>query len=213
MGKKYKTPSENITVRQCLVLKGHGAVTIGSEMAGGVRNLLVEDCRFVNTDRGLRVKTRRGRGADAVINGITFKNIEMDNVMTPFVVNCFYFCDPDGKTKYVQSREEMPVDERTPYIKSLRFEHINAKNCHVAAAYFEGLPEQKIEEIIMDDINIEFSEKAKCDVPAMSLGVEKCSKKGIFASNITRLTLKNVNIDGHDGEACILSSIDEVIDK
>ena len=38
----------------------------------------------------------------------------MDEVLTPFVVNSFYFCDKDGKTDYVQSREALPVDDRTP---------------------------------------------------------------------------------------------------
>lgn len=37
MGKKYRTPSENIHIRQCLMENGHGAVTVGSEMAGGVK--------------------------------------------------------------------------------------------------------------------------------------------------------------------------------
>jgi polygalacturonase len=47
----------------------------------------------MNTDRGLRVKTRRGRGKLSVLDDISFENIDMDNVMTPFVVNSFYFCD------------------------------------------------------------------------------------------------------------------------
>lgn len=51
MGKKHKTPSENIRIRQCLMEDGHGAVTLGSEMAGGVVNLTVEDCIFRHTDR------------------------------------------------------------------------------------------------------------------------------------------------------------------
>lgn len=55
----------------------------------------------------------------------------MDQVMTPFVINCFYFCDPDGKTEFVQSREKMPVDDGTPAILRLDFEDIKAQNCHV----------------------------------------------------------------------------------
>ncbi len=53
MGKKHKTPSENIHIRQCLMENGHGAVTLGSEMAGGVVNLTVEDCvfRIIQTER------------------------------------------------------------------------------------------------------------------------------------------------------------------
>lgn len=210
MGKKYKTPSENLHIRQCLMENGHGAVTVGSEMAGGVKNLIVENCLFRHTDRGLRIKTRRGRGKDAVLDHIAFRNIEMDHVMTPFVVNSFYFCDPDGKTEYVQSREKMPVDERTPCIRHLDFEDIDAKNCHVAAAYFDGLPEQKIEEIVMRNVKVTYAENPKCDVPAMSEGVEACSKKGIFANNVKKLVLENVSVTGAEGEAVILQGVDEV---
>lgn len=211
MGKKYKTPSENLLIRQCLMENGHGAVTVGSEMAGGVKNLIVEECLFRHTDRGLRIKTRRGRGKDAVLDNISFKKIHMNHVMTPFVVNSFYFCDPDGKTEYVQSREVMPVDDRTPFIKHLNFEDIDAKNCHVAAAYFDGLPEQKIEEIIMKNVTVTYAENPKCDVPAMSAGVESCSKKGIFANNVKKLVLENVSIAGQEGEEMTLLGIDEKV--
>lgn len=211
MGRKHKTPSENIHIRQCLMENGHGAVTIGSEMAGGVKNLVVEECLFSHTDRGLRIKTRRGRGKDAILDRIIFRKIKMDHVMTPFVANCFYFCDPDGKTEYVQTRETMPVDEGTPCVKRLEFVDIEAKNCHVAAAYFDGLPEQKIEEIVMKNVSVSYADTPKCDVPAMSSGVEACSRRGIFASNIGKLTLQNVSICGQDGEAVELHEVDELI--
>ena len=201
MGRKYKRPCENLHVRQCLMENGHGAVTVGSEMAGGAKGMVVEDCYFRHTDRGLRIKTRRGRGKDAVLDGITFRNLTLDHVMTPLVVNCFYFCDPDGKTEYVQSREPYPVDERTPAIKKLVFENMDCTNCHVAAAYFDGLPEAKIEEIVMKNISVSYAEEAKCDVPAMSEGVEKSAKRGLFARNVSKLTLENVKIEGQAGEA------------
>lgn len=213
MGRKHKTPSENVHIRQCLMEDGHGAVTLGSEMAGGVVNLTVEDCIFRRTDRGLRIKTRRGRGKDAILNNITFKNLTLDHVMTPLVVNSFYFCDPDGKTSYVQSRDVYPVDDRTPVIKKMVFENMECTNCHVAAAYFDGLPEQKIEEIYMKNISISYADEAKCDVPAMSEGVEKSSKRGLFARNVAKMTLDNVKIEGQIGEAYELVGVDELVRK
>lgn len=211
MGRKHKVPSENIHIRQCLMENGHGAVTVGSEMAGGVKNLVVEECLFSHTDRGLRIKTRRGRGRDAVLDRIIFRKIRMNHVMTPFVVNCFYFCDPDGKTDYVQSREKMPADDGTPCVKRLEFWDIDARNCHVAAAYFDGLPEQKIEEIWMQNVRVTYAKEPKCDVPAMSLGVEACSRRGIFAENIKRLILRNVAICGQDGDAVTLQGVDTLL--
>ena len=100
------------------------------------KDVHITDCIFMNTDRGLRVKTRRGRGQLSVLDDISFENIDMDNVMTPFVVNSFYFCDPDGKTEYVGTKKPLPVDRRTPSIKRLTFKDIKATNCHVAVRTF-----------------------------------------------------------------------------
>ncbi len=213
MGRKFKRPSENIMIRQCLMEDGHGAVTLGSEMAGGVVNLTVQDCTFRHTDRGLRIKTRRGRGKDAILSNITFRNLTLDHVMTPLVANAFYFCDPDGKTQYVQSRDCYPVDDRTPSIKKMVFEDMECTNCHVAAAFFDGLPEQKIEEIVMKNISISYAENPKCDVPAMSSGVETSTKRGMFVRNVAKLTLENVTITGQDGEAYEFIGVDEIIRK
>lgn len=211
MGRKYKKPSENLYIHQCLMQNGHGAVTIGSEMAGGVKNLVVEDCLFENTDRGLRIKTRRGRGKDAIIDKVIFRRLKMDHVMTPFVANAFYFCDPDGESDYVQDRAPKPVDEGTPEIKELIFEDIFARHCHVAAAYFEGLPEKKIEKIVMKNVDISFAQHSKPGLPAMARGVESCSKKGIFASNVHQMILENVAIAGQVGDDLILEGIDELV--
>lgn len=213
MGKKYKKPSENLMIRQCLMEDGHGAVTLGSEMAGGIVNLTVEDCVFSHTDRGLRIKTRRGRGKDAIISNITFRNIDLDHVMTPLVTNCFYFCDPDGRTPYVQSRELFPVDDKTPVIKKMVFENMVCTNCHVAAAYFEGLPEQKIEEIVMRNITFSYAENPIEGVPAMSEGVARSTKRGLYAGNVAKLTLENIKIEGQDGIDYEFDGVDELIRK
>lgn len=62
MGRTYKTPSSGFNIRNCSMNFGHGAVVLGSEMSGGIRDIKVSQCIFNQTDRGLRIKTRRGRG-------------------------------------------------------------------------------------------------------------------------------------------------------
>lgn len=211
MGSKYKVASEDIVIRQCCMRDGHGSITIGSEMAGGIKRVTVKDCRFLHTDRGLRIKTRRGRGKDAIIDEITFERIEMDHVMTPFVINCFYFCDPDGHNHYVQTKETMPVDDRTPSIKRMTFRNIEARNCHVAAAYFYGLPEQKIEKVEMEHIYVDYAREPQKGVPAMMDGIEPLSKMGVYANNVETLVFHDVTIQGQDGEALILQNVDHMI--
>lgn len=211
MGAKFKTPCENMLIRNCLMEKGHGAVTIGSEMAGGVKNLLVKDCVFFDTDRGLRIKTRRGRGKDAILNEIVFEDITMDEVKTPFVINNFYFCDPDGHTEYVRTKAKLPVDERTPEIRSLSFKNIKATNCHFAAFFFYGLPEKKIESVELKNIEITYSENAKAGYPAMMEELEPISKMGLYANNINELIIRNVAITGCNGEPFNIENVDYLI--
>ncbi|MBR2528365.1 MAG: glycoside hydrolase family 28 protein [Blautia sp.] len=211
MARKYGVPSQKLLVRQCLLQDGHGAVTIGSEMAGGVLDLKVEDCVFRRTDRGLRIKTRRGRGERAVVDRILFKNIRMEEVLTPIVVNSFYFCDPDGHTSYVQSREAFPVDERTPRIGSLRFEGLTCENTHVQAAYVEGLPEQKIEEVSLKDVAIRFAGEPKAGISAMTEGVTEGSRQGFFAANIKTLRMESVCIEGQSGEKLICKGVEHLL--
>lgn len=211
MGEKYKIPSQSILIRQCYMKDGHGAVTLGSEIGAGVKDILVKDCKFENTDRGLRIKLRRGRGKDCVIDTVCFQNIQMDEVKTPFVINSFYFCDSDGKSVYVQSKEKLPIDDRTPLVKSLQFKNINCENSHFAGVYFYGLPEQKIQSIVMENVRISFAENAQTGVAAMMLGCEPSCKQGIYLHNIEKVILNHIEVIGCLGEPIITKGIDELI--
>lgn len=211
MGKKYKTPSKHIVVRNCYMNKGHGAVTIGSEISGGVDDIQIRNCVFYHTDRGLRVKTRRGRGKDSVLRGITFDNIKMEYVRSAFVINSFYYCGTDGKTEYVSSKKPLSVDERTPSVKDVHIRNVECIGTHVAGVYFYGLPEQKIEQVEMENVRITYAEDARPGTAAMMQGCEITCRKGIFARNINKLTMKNVVIEGCEGEPLDIEEVDEVI--
>ncbi|MBQ8638173.1 MAG: glycoside hydrolase family 28 protein [Lachnospiraceae bacterium] len=211
MGKKFKVPCEDIRIRQSLMRDGHGAVTLGSEIAAGVKNFRVEKCRFINTDRGLRVKTRRGRGRDSVLDDIVFADLEMDGVKAPFVVNSFYFCDPDGHSEYVGTKKALPVDERTPRIDTMSFERIVCRNAHFCGAYIYGLPEQKIERVVFDQVSITYAEDAQTGTAAMMESCEPASRQGIVLGNVKEAVLRNVVITGQDGDAVVLDGVEHLV--
>lgn len=198
MGAKFATPCSHVDIAHCLMENGHGGMTLGSEMAGGMKHIYLHDCVMRNTDRGLRVKTRRGRGKDGVIDDILFDRVDMERVGTPFVVNCMYFCDPDGKSEYVQTREMQPVDERTPRIGKIAFHNVVATDV-TCAGYFLGLPEKPIEHVEMENVTITCAQDAAPMQPAMACGVEECTRKGLVATNVDVITMKNVTISGQDG--------------
>ncbi|MEG6567343.1 glycoside hydrolase family 28 protein [Thermoanaerobacterium saccharolyticum] len=196
VSQKLPVPSENLLIRNCLMEYGHGAVVIGSEMSGGVKNVHVENCIFKKTDRGIRIKTRRGRGKTGVIDEIHATNIKMEGVLTPFTINSFYFCDADGKTEYVWSKEKLPVDDRTPYVGNIYLKNITCIDTQVAAGYMYGLPERKIERVDMENIYVSFDLNAKPDYPEMLSFVEKMYRNGFYLNNIKNLRLKNVAVEG-----------------
>ncbi len=211
MGRTYKTPSKDIYIHNCLMLRGHGGVTVGSEIAAGVDGITVRSCRFVETDRGLRVKTRRGRGRDSYLRGILFDSVKMEGVLTPFVINCFYYCGPDGKSEYVATKEKLPVDGRTPRVSDITMRNVVCENCSVAGIYFYGLPESPIERVEMENVRIAFSKDAKPSRAAMMNGCEPTCRKGIFIRNVGQVTFKNVTVEGYDGEKEDISGVGCVV--
>ncbi len=212
MGMRYKRAASRHTIRNCLMQFGHGAVTLGSEIAAGVRDLTVSQCYFRDTDRGLRIKTRRGRGEGCQINNVVFDNIRMDGVFTPVVINMWYnCCDPDRFSEYVWSREKLPVDERTPHLGSFHFKNLTCTNTHAAACYIDGLPEMPIDEVTLENVTVSFAEDAQPFVPAMQNFAEKRCRLGLYLDNVRRVSVKNVTVTGAEGEWLIANNCGEVI--
>ena len=79
-GRRLHTPTENIIVQDCFMKDGHGGITVGSEISGGVRNLFAENCRLdsPNLDHALRVKNNAMRGG--LLENLHFRNIEVGQV-------------------------------------------------------------------------------------------------------------------------------------
>jgi polygalacturonase len=79
-GRRLAVPTENVIVRGCKMKDGHGGVTIGSEISGGVRNVFAENCHMdsPNLDHALRVKNNASRGG--LLENFYFRNIAVGQV-------------------------------------------------------------------------------------------------------------------------------------
>ena len=212
VGKKYKKPAANHEIRNCLMKFGHGAVTLGSEIGAGVRDLKVTQCLFKETDRGLRIKTRRGRGKDCDIERVSFDNIRMEGVKTPFVINMWYNCvDPDRFAEYVWSREKLPVDERTPHFGQFIFRDVVCEDAEAAASYIDGLPESPIEEVVFERVSVAYKADAKPGRPIMENFGRECLRLGLYLENVRRVVLRDVRIDGAIGTPVVTKNCEEVV--
>lgn len=140
-GRTKAAPAESYTITNCTMLSGHGGVVIGSEMSGGVRNIVISNCIFDGTDRGIRIKTTRGRGG--VVEDIRVDNIIMRNIRDQaFVMDM----------EYSRSTPE-PLSERTPAIRNIRFSNITVYAKH--AGIINGLDEMPVENISFHDIYLQ----------------------------------------------------------
>ncbi|WP_395948243.1 glycoside hydrolase family 28 protein [Bacillus swezeyi] len=75
-GRRINIPAENIVIENNEMKDGHGGVTIGSEISGGVNNIFAEGNLMdsPNLDRALRIKTNSVRGG--ILENIYFhKNV------------------------------------------------------------------------------------------------------------------------------------------
>jgi polygalacturonase len=158
-GRKRGKPTENLIIRNCIVYHGHGGVTIGSEMSGGVRNMKVSDCTFIGTDVGIRFKSNRGRGG--VVEDISFDNIDMINIPTQSISFNLYYggLSPSEMMADEGNEEEAeeivpPITEETPLFRDITIRNVTCKGA-LQAVFLQGLPEQNLENIGFENIDIE----------------------------------------------------------
>ena len=111
-------PSTDIAIRDCIFVNGHG-LSIGSETAGGVHNVIVERVSFKGTRQGIRIKSARGRGND--IGNFVYRDITMDGVETPIQITEYYTGGKGDKTDH-------PMEEHTPRFHDIRIENLTATN-------------------------------------------------------------------------------------
>ena len=140
-------PSRNIIIRDCVFKHGHG-LSIGSEISGGVHNVLAERISFEGTDNGIRVKSNRDRGND--VGNFVFRDITMKDVRNDIVLSEYYpkmMPPPEGA-------KAEPVTRLTPLFHDILIENLTATGETNAGAIM-GLPESPLQTVTLRNINIQ----------------------------------------------------------
>jgi polygalacturonase len=197
-GRLNLTPCENITITNCTMARGHGGVVIGSEMSGGVRRVVISNCVFTGTDRGIRMKSRRGRGG--VIEDVRVSNIIMENVLCPLTMNLYYAPGAWGN-KANADKNPHPVSDATPRFRNIHLSHITARDVKYAAAFLYGLAEMPLQNISLHDIDISLALASEVGFPEMADDMEKMGRAGMYIHNVQGLSLDHVQIHNQLGPA------------
>ena len=138
-GRRHGRGCRNLIITDCTVYHGHGGFVIGSEMSGGVENILVRGCRFIGTDVGLRFKSTRGRGG--LVKDIWCEDIYMKDIVSFGVTFNLYYAGV-AATEMVDGVVEpiVEVDETTPEFRDIHFSGLVCSGAK-QAIYINGLPE------------------------------------------------------------------------
>jgi polygalacturonase len=182
-GLRVNRPTENIAIINCTVRRAHGAVVLGSEIAGGIRNVVASNITCDSTQIGIRIKSRRGRGG--TIENVRFSNWTMDHVGQAISVTNFYTMEGEKRTS------DEPVSIRTPIFRNIAISGITISHTRVAVN-IDGLPEMPIEALRLTDV-----------IASAQIGLK--------ASNTLALELHNVQVNAVNGPALLVRNSEQLV--
>lgn len=136
-GRRLNVPAENIVIQGCVMKDGHGGVTIGSEISGGVRNVFAENCHMdsPNLDRALRIKNNAMRGG--LIENIFMRNVDVGQVADSVITIDFYY-------------EEGEAGNFTPVVRNVGVSNVKSSKSKYAL-YLRGFKNAPITGLHVED--------------------------------------------------------------
>jgi polygalacturonase len=164
-GRRLAAPSERIIVRNCRMRAGHGGVTVGSEVSGGVRDVFAE-CNTMSSpdlERGLRIKTNAARGG--FVENVFMRDTEIGEVGSAIDVDMLYqVADEDMSRPFI------------PVVRNVRVEGLTVGRAAVAFSIL-GLEVSPVGGVVIRD------------------SVFRNVSRGSRLVNAGRVVLENVTLD------------------
>jgi hypothetical protein len=157
-GRTFGRPSSNITVRNSVFGFGHG-LSIGSEMSGGVYNVLFENITATGAP-GVRIKTERGRGG--LIANVTYRAITLVNASTAVQITDNY--DPGIPPTNATA---------TPIISNVTVESLFSVGAAVGYL-LDGLPESPIKGLTLRNVSLVGTKKLYKSCDYVDVGSAVC---------------------------------------
>jgi polygalacturonase len=161
-GRRVAVPSENIVIRNCDMKDGHGALTIGSEMSGGVRNVYAENCKLnsPNLNQAFRFKTNAMRGG--TIENVYFRNIEIGEISDAILqIDFNYEEGPNGPERPVVRNIEIRdvTCRKAKYALNVRgFANAPIQNIRIGKCNFSNVASpdviENVQGLAMNDVRV-----------------------------------------------------------
>ncbi|XP_059632770.1 probable polygalacturonase [Cornus florida] len=191
-GIAYGRPSTSIHIKQVYLQASFGsALAFGSEMSGGISDVLVEHLHLHDSLTGIEFRTSRGRGG--YIKEIILSDIEMENVHTAF-----------GATGQSGSHPDDKFDpDALPVLSQITLRNVAGRNITLAGSFI-GIQESPFTSICLSNVSLSVSSgSATSWVCSYVLGFsefvfpEPCPDLETSFSNSSLACFSLLNSNGH----------------
>jgi polygalacturonase len=140
-GLRVNRPAEDILIENSHFAYGQGGVAMGSEVSGGIRNVIVLNCVFDSDNWApIRFKSQPSRGG--VVENITYKNITLHGTREAFEMN--------EEWRMVGPRQ--PDSNPLPVVRNVKIINVNGDVRSVGVIH--GLPGAPIQGVTFENCNI-----------------------------------------------------------
>lgn len=124
-GLRVNVPTEDVLIEDCVLRVRYGAITLGSDLTGGIRNVFVRDCTIGGPSLyfGLYIKTNSVRGG--FVENVYLRDLTISHLLKE-VVQCNFF------------RGEGDVGPLTPYVRNVELRGVTvsqARNALMVRGY------------------------------------------------------------------------------
>jgi polygalacturonase len=194
-GWRIGIPSEEIAITNCTVFFSIGAgLALGSETAGGIKNVTISNCVISNCRYGIFIRSPRGRGG--VVERVRVANLVLDHLSGTAVRISNYFdsvrgdgAKPTAGNPETDRSMVRPIVEGTPTFRDFELTGLTIGAAPEVAS-IEGLPERMIQGVRLQNVT---AVRAKA-------GVTCTRAKDISLSNVRLGLLEQPAVSAHDVE-------------
>ncbi|KAJ0054147.1 hypothetical protein Pint_00925 [Pistacia integerrima] len=177
-GISYGKATTKVHIREVQLQSSSGSsLAFGSQMSGGISDVLAENIHSRNSLVGINLKTTRGRGG--YMKDITVSNVEMESVHMALRFTSDFGLHPDDKFD----------PKALPVVTRITFKNMVGANIDVAGN-FSGIDESHLTSICLSNITLSITSKSSASwycsnviVSSEAVSPEPCSNLHTSFSN------------------------------
>ena len=165
-------PTQDVVIKDCkLVSSQFAGIGIGTELSGGIRNVLVENCTITGHQNAIFLKSRDGRGG--FIENFAGENLIVQNSPTLLAINLL--------NKGIQASDPVTGDvDKWTLMNNIRFSHVQVTN-------------------ITDLVLAQNIPSARPVVGLTLADIQGTCSRALVLANMTNVTLARINVTGYQG--------------